>query len=443
LATIRLPNNWSPRNYQRPAWLHMEQGGSAGKRLMLFWHRRSGKDDICLHFSAVDAMQHVIGIWHMLPSAEQARKAIWNAVNPKTGLRRIDEVFPVEMRETTRDQDMFIRFVNGSTWQAVGSDNFNSLVGSPPGGVVFSEFALSDPRAWAYIRPILAENNGWAMFNTTSRGKNHAYRMLQGAKDDTSWFTQILPATETDVFTTEQLTREKSELCREYGDDVGLAMFNQEYLCSFEEAVVGAIYAPEMQSAFEEKRLTKVVYEREIPVFTFWDIGIGDSTAIWLMQQIGREIHLIDYIEDSGKDIAFYVNELNKRPYVYDEDWLPHDAQARELGTGKSIEEMLRQFNRRVKITPRLTVEEGINAARMLLSRCWFDVDKCSKGIDAMQNYRRDYVEKMRELRANPVHDWSSHGADAFRYLAVAINLIGGAFKQKQTFSKENSLWVV
>ncbi len=427
-----------------PAWLHMERGGSAGKRAMLVWHRRSGKDDFCLHFSATQALQKPGTTWHMLPSAEQARKAIWNAVNPNTGRRRIDEVFPLELRETTRENEMFIRFVNGATWQAVGSDNFNSLVGSPPNGVTFSEYALSDPRAWAYIRPILAENGGWALFNTTPRGKNHAYKMLQGAADDPAWYTEVLPATQTGVFNVDQLAREKAELIRDYGEAVGLAMFNQEYMCSFDEAIVGAIYAAEMAQAKLDGRMRIVPYERDTPVYTFWDIGIGDSTAIWIMQQVGREIHLIDYIEDSGKDIVHYCAALNVKGYAYAEDWLPHDAQARELGTGKSIEEMLKSFGRKVRITPRLTVEEGINAARMLMSRCWFDEAKCSKGLEALQNYRRDYSESLRELKAAPVHDWASHAADAFRYMGVAINMIGNSYQNKvRTDDKKQYDWVV
>jgi phage terminase large subunit len=150
-----------------PAWEQLEAGK---KRLALAWHRRAGKDDVCLHWAATCAMTRVGGYWHMLPQHNQARKAIWDAINPGTGRRRIDDAFPLALRDSTREQDMFIRFKNGSTWQVVGSDNYNALVGSPPVGVVFSEYALSDPSSWAFIRPILAENGGWALFISTPRG---------------------------------------------------------------------------------------------------------------------------------------------------------------------------------------------------------------------------------------------------------------------------------
>ena len=163
MPTIQLPaDGWRPRPYQRDVWNYLERGG---KRAVAVWHRRAGKDEFCLRWASVAAFQKVGNYWHMLPMANQARRAIWEAVNPHTGKRRIDEAFPVALRETTREQEMMIRFKNGSTWQVVGSDNYDSLVGAPPVGVTFSEWALADPRAWAFIRPILLENDGWALFN--------------------------------------------------------------------------------------------------------------------------------------------------------------------------------------------------------------------------------------------------------------------------------------
>ena len=183
---------------------------------------------------------------------------------------------------------------NGATWQVVGSDNYNSLVGSPPVGIVASEWALAKPAAWAYLRPILQENGGWAVFNTTPRGKNHAHRMLEGARSDPAWFTEVLPAKQTDVFTPAQLEQEKRELMREYGQAVGIQMFDQEYMCSFDQPVVGAIYAAELSDAKADNRIRNVPYDPAIPVQTWWDIGGagkgGDATAIWFVQvlEIGR-----------------------------------------------------------------------------------------------------------------------------------------------------------
>ena len=179
---IRLPfNNWQPRLYQKKLWTHLENGG---QRAVAVWHRRSGKDEVALHWTACAMHRRIGTYWHMLPEASQARKAIWEAINPHTGKRRIDEAFPPAVRSTTRDNEMFIRIRPGSTWQVIGSDNYNSLVGSPPVGVVFSEWALADPQAWAYVRPILRENGGWAVFIYTPRGRNHGATFYEGHQGD-------------------------------------------------------------------------------------------------------------------------------------------------------------------------------------------------------------------------------------------------------------------
>lgn len=208
-------------------------------------HRRWGKDDVCLHWSATAQAQKPGTYWHMLPEAAQARKAIWEAINPHTGQRRIDEAFPPEIRETTRDQEMLIRTKFNTTWQVVGSDNYDSLVGSPPIGVVFSEWALAKPDAWAYIRPILAENGGWALFIFTPRGKNHGKTSYDLAVEEPSWYSEISTAYDTTVFSPDQLEAERRELIKQYGASRGEALFRQEYLCSFDEAFSGKTVYPE------------------------------------------------------------------------------------------------------------------------------------------------------------------------------------------------------
>jgi hypothetical protein len=390
------------------------------------WHRRSGKDDVCLHRTAIAAHERVGAYWYMLPEQAQGRKAIWEAVNPKTGLRRVDEAFPEELRESTRSQEMFIKFKNGATWQVVGSDNYNSLVGSPPVGIVASEWALAKPAAWAYLRPILQENGGWAVFNTTPRGKNHAHRMLEGARSDPAWFTEVLPAKQTDVFTPAQLEQEKRELMREYGQAVGIQMFDQEYMCSFDQPVVGAIYAAELSDAKADGRIRNVPYDPAIPVQTWWDIGGagkgGDATAIWFVQVLGPEVRCIRYYEANGQAFAHYVDVIERTKYRFGKHWLPHDARAKALGTGKSIEEMARvQLPGDVAIAPAVNVEDRINAARMLFPRVYMDATNCADGIDALSNYRREWVDKLGQLSAQPLHDWASHGSDAFGEIALTV----------------------
>jgi hypothetical protein len=231
-----------------------------GARASVIWPRRHGKDDVALHFTACAAHERVGVYWHLLPQQNQARKAIWDAVDPHTGKRRIDNAFPPALRETTREQDMMIRFKSGSTWQVIGSDNYDALVGTPPIGVVFSEWALSSPQAWSLIRPILAENGGWAMFITTPRGRNHAHRMHDMALASDDWFAERLIATETGVFSEETLAQELAELKAERGDEDGEAIYQQEYMTSFSAGLPGAYYAKIIDRLENDNRITAVPY---------------------------------------------------------------------------------------------------------------------------------------------------------------------------------------
>lgn len=446
---ITLPNGWRPRPYQRALWAALERGC---RRAIAIWHRRAGKDDLCLHWAAISAVERVGTYWHMLPNASQARKAIWKAINPHSGKRRIDEAFPPAMRRRTNDQEMFIELVNGSTWQVVGSDNFNSLVGSPPLGVVFSEWALANPAAWAYLRPILAENGGWALFITTPRGRNHAAAMFQAAQNDANWFAQRLTADQTSVFAPEVLAAERAELIREYGPDDGDNLFQQEYFCSFDAAVVGAYYGKLMQRADEEGRVKPFPWEPAVPVHTLWDLGVDDSTAIWCVQLVGREVRLIDFIDGSGTGLDWYVNQLSLRPYTWGTHYLPHDAKVKELGTGKSRVETLNGLGLlRIEVVPAQSVADGINAVRQLLPRCWFNTQpppvlgetpadaaaRMERGLAALRQYRKVWDAKRKVFQDQPLHDWTSHAADALRTGATGMpDKPKGDFGRKLSYPK-------
>lgn len=418
MARIQIPHNgWRPRTDQMPAWKYLQNGG---KRAFILAHRRWGKDEIALHFGATQIMQRAGNYWHCLPAYGQARKAIWEAVNPHTGKRRIDEAFPEEIRETTRSQEMMIKFKNGSTWQLVGSDNYNALVGSPPVGLVFSEYALADPRAWNFMRPILAENNGFAVFITTPRGKNHAYQLYNYATEDSEWYAEKITAAQSGVFSKEMLAQEHRELIAQYGPDEGESIFQQEYFCSWDAAIIGSYYGALLDVALEQDRICNVPYDPALPVITSWDLGMGDSTGIWFFQVLRQEIRVIDYFEASGEGLDYYAKELNRRPYSYSTHIMPHDIRVRELGTGKSRYEIAQSLGiKPLTIARSLPVDDGINAVRALIPRCWFDKKKCENGIEALRNYRKEYNEKQKEYKLKPLHDWTSHGADAFRYFAV------------------------
>lgn len=419
MQTLRIPNNWRPRAYQQPAWDYLEAGG---RHAELIWHRRSGKDEIALHWTAVAAHQRVANYWHMLPKANQVRKAIWEAVNPRTGKRRIDEAFPREIRADTREAEMFIRFRNGSTWQCLGSDNFQGAIGSTPAGIVYSEWSQSNPSARGYLRPIILENDGWQLYVTTPRGKNHAYQTFLAAQKHKGSFAELLTARDTGVFTGEQLDSELQEYIATYGEDMGSALFEQEYMCSFDAAILGAYYSAEMAKVDRDGRITRIEYDPEFPVHTAWDLGYDDDTAIWFYQVISGEIRLLEYYYDSGKDIDHYAGILGDKPYEYGVHWLPHDAKAKTLAAhGKSIQEQLANALGwgHVWIVPRLTLEDGIQAARQMFHRVWFDTG-CEEGIEALRQYHREWDDERKMFRDKPYHDWTSHPADAFRYLAVA-----------------------
>lgn len=356
----------------------------------------------------------------MLPEASQGRKAIWEAVSPHTGKRRIDQAFPRSIRAQTRDNDMVIRFKNGSLWRVVGSDNYESLLGSTPVGIVFSEWALADPNAFGFLRPILAENGGWVVFITTPRGSNHAWRTYNGFKDDHDAFSQLLTVDDTHVFTKEQLDGELKDYVRDYGDEEGRALFDQEYYCSFEAALSGSYYGSYLNRAQKSGRIGVVDIDRAVQVHTAWDLGMSDATAIWFIQCVGKERRLIDYYESSGVGLDEYARVLEQKQkqydWIYGSHYFPHDIAIRELGNkGLSRVDTLRGLGLRAAVVPQSNVNDGINAVRRGLEFAYIDAKRCERGLDALRNYRRAWNEKLKTFSDSPLHDWSSHAADAAR----------------------------
>lgn len=414
---ITLPNGWVPRPYQRPLWDYLEAGG---RRAIEIAHRRWGKDDVILHRTAIAAHERVATYWHCLPEYEQARKAIWNAVNPHSGKRRIDEAFPPEIRESKDEQQMFIRFKNGSTWQVIGSDRYNSLVGAGVAGVVFSEWALCNPSSWGYIRPMMEENDGWAAFITTPRGRNHAKAMYDMARSNPRWFAEISSIHDTKALTGEQLEESLKEYIALYGEDLGRAQFEQEYLCSFNAAILGAFYAREMVAVRAEGRVRPVVPVPGQSVHTAWDIGVRDDTSIWWFQVYGGRVYILDCYTASGVGVDHYADICHSKPWPRGVDYVPHDAKVKEWGTGKTRVETMRQLGLNPQLVPMATKLDGINAARRVLPLCVFDPRCEDVGISALEQYRREWDDEKKTFRASEVHDWTSHLADAFRYLALA-----------------------
>ena len=388
-----------------------------GARGVLVWHRRSGKDSGALNFTAVETQRKVANYWHMFPTQKQGRKALWEGVNPHTGVRFIDQAFPKEMRASQNETEMLLRFNNESTWQIVGSDTFDSNVGSNPYGIVLSEWALCDPRAWDFLRPILKENGGWALFVYTPRGKNHGHRLYEMAKNNPNWYCELLTIEDTKredgspIFTLEDYQDELDE-----GMDPLTA--RQEYYCSFDAGLAGAYYTDQLKMA----RIGDYPWNPNFPVHTFWDIGIKDPTAIWFGQQssTGDAINVIDYMS-GPHPFTYWLRELKEKPYSYGNHVVPHDFKKRDWKDGKSAHSVAMDFNFDYELCPDIPRKQGIDATKSFLPRLRFNnIPEVMNGYDCLSNYRREYNEKLQIFLDHPLHDWASNGADAMRYMAIA-----------------------
>lgn len=434
---IELPNNWHARDYQLESWRAFRECNVDGglRRFFKIWHRRAGKDDVDLHHTACSAFERVGNYWYMLPEYNQCRKAIWAAINPHSGLKRIDEAFPLAIRAKTLDQEMKIEFLNGSTFQLMGSDNVDSLVGSPPVGITYSEYGISNPSSWGYLRPILLENNGWAAFNTTPRGKNHAYRLSLMARDSDDWFFEKLTVDDTSVFTSKQLAKELDELISEHGEEYGRALYLQEYFCSFDAAIPGSIWGDALTKLENDGRVCDVPHTAGYPVHSGWDLGKDDDTVIWFYQVIDGELKVIDRYAVRFKDPDHFAEYL--RDHGKDEGWrmgthwLPHDAKHDRQGMyGRTILTQFMDFALQIelesgydigefRIVPSISKQNGIQAGRQMLKIAWFDKSRCELGLDNLKSYHRKYDKEKNKFSEDADHDGASHDGDAWRYVAL------------------------
>jgi hypothetical protein len=412
---------------------------SPGARGVEAAHRRWGKDDVAMHFTACAAHMRTGNYWHMLPQFSQCRIAIWDAINPRTGIRRIDEAFPPSIRLATNSTQMKITFKCGSMWQLIGSDNFNSIVGSPPIGICCSEWALANPLAWFYLSPILDENGGWAMFISTTRGRNHFKTFYDFAVSDPAWFADMKKASETKVFTKEQQEKTKREYIGLHGKEMGEALYLQEFECSFEGAVMGSYYSKQMADARKEGRICKVPWIPEVEVNTYWDLGLDDSMTIWFIQHIGLQHRVINYIEGTGLGLLYFARKMKELPtkefpYIYGNHYMPHDANVHEMTnneialTRKESAEAL--GIKPIEVIPRaqnmdVIVNVHIPAVRKIIASCWFDEENCRYGINGLENYHAKWDDVKKVLTKRPDHDHNSHPADGFRTFACGFEEIG------------------
>lgn len=371
----------------------------------------------CIAKLVRDAVEHRGGdgrFAYIAPLFRQAKQVAWDY------LKQYTEEIP---GRKIYENDLRVELPNGAKIQLFGADNPDALRGMYLDGVIMDEFAQARPALWgSVIRPLLTDRKGWAIFIGTPMGHNEFYDLYLNARDgfeengkripDPSWAGFMYRASETGIVDAEELRAAQREMSPEE--------YEQEFECSFEAAIRGSYYGAIMGMALEEGRVGSVSYDPAVPVNTAWDLGIGDSTAIVFFQNVGTEIHIIDYYEDSGLALADYVRELQERPYVYGEHLLPHDAKARELISGKTREEVLNTLlNNTVRVVENHRVDDGIQAVRNHLGRCHFDLANCHRLVEALKQYRKEFDEVRKVFKNRPLHNWCSHPSDAFRYMCM------------------------
>lgn len=372
---------------------------------VLVCHRRFGKTVFAINEILKTALTSTLKrprVAYIAPTYSQAKRVVWDYV------REFATPVPgVKFNEAELRAD----FPNGARLQLGSADNPDTMRGQYFDQVVLDEYAQHPPRMWGeVIRPALSDREGGAIFIGTPQGHNNFYDIYVKACDLEDWYTAVHKASETEIIPEKELRAARHEMSPEE--------YDQEYECSWSAAIRGAYYARTI--AENEDQITNVPYDKNARVHTSWDLGMADEMAIWFMQWAGKELHVIDYYENSGEGLPHYFEVLDKKGYLYGDHIAPHDIKVRELGSGKSRLEVAKGLGIKFKVAPNLKVADGIEAVRSLLPRCWFDRVKTHQGLEALRQYRSNYNEKMKVFSNTPLHDWTSHASDAFRYFAIA-----------------------
>ena len=423
-----IPHNWTPRAYQRPFLEAIATPNRTVRRADCCWHRRAGKDVTALNATIACAVLDRPGLYyHLLPTAKQGRKVIWEGMD-RTGRPYLD-YWPPECVVGAKQDDMSLR-VRGrqgeSLWQVVGTDreSIDRLVGTNPVGAVFSEWSLHDAKAWELLRPIMAENGGWAAFLYTPRGRNHAYRQWIMAQANPDWLQQTLTVSDTGAITLDMIDAERKAGMSE-------EMIQQEFFCSFNAPQFGAYYGAEMMAARQEGRIKDFKPDKNLLTHTAWDLGYNDDMSIWWFQVAGREVHVLHYYESNNEAMSHYVRVLNAvkeaDDLIYGTHWAPHDIEVGEFSTGKTRKQTAKALGIKFSVVPKTaSLADDIEGVRQILPRCWFRAPETDIGVGHLEAYRKEYDEKHEIFREHPLHDSHSHGADAFRTLNGALRLGAG-----------------
>src|SRR5579872_6999258 len=406
-------DKFKPRYYQLPVLRAIQSGK---RRVLFIAPRRSGKDIAAFNLMFREAMRKVGVYYYIFPTYSQGKKVIMDS-RTNDGKSFIDYI-PKSWVKSINQHEQKILFNNGSILQIVGSDNVDSLMGTNPRGIIFSEYALQSPLAYQMLRPILVANDGWALFVSTPRGKNHLFELYEIAKNSSDWFVSKLSLDDTQHIPISEIEKERQEGLM--SDD----LIQQEYYCSFDMGIEGAYYTKYIDRMRVKEQIGYVPWENGFKVNTAWDLGVRDSTCILFFQQIGQTIRIIDSYENSKVGLDHYINVLKQREhegYVYGKNIAPHDIKVREFGTGLSRIEKAHQLGIEFIVAPDLSIEDGIEAVRSSLSKIWINESTCKQFIKALENYRQEYDSRHKIYKSYPLHDWSSHWCDSLRYLCISL----------------------
>ena len=411
---VKIP--YKPRPIQAEMHTHLKRWN------VLVMHRRFGKTVWAVNELIKKALTCELPrprVAFVAPTFTQAKRIAWDYVKYYAG------VIP---GATFNETELRVDFPNGARLTLLSAENPDSLRGIYLDLCIFDEFGMQNPRVWGeVVRPALSDREGGAVFLGTPAGHNHFFDLLEQAKSEEAngsdqWYWKIVKASESQLVKEAELDAARVQMTPE--------QYEQEYECSFTAAIIGAYYGKLLADADDTGRITRVPYDPAYPVHTAWDLGINDSTAIWFAQVFrGGAVNVIDYYESSGVGLGHYAEILRQKDYHWGDHLAPHDIEVRELGSGKSRLETAFSLGIRFRVIPKMKVADGINAARMLLPKCHFDRDKCDTGVEMLRQYRQEWDDRKKTFRDHPRHDFTSHAADAFRYLAVGL-------ENKQSFTK-------
>jgi len=391
---------YAPRPFQ------LEIHNSLKSRNVLVCHRRFGKTVLSINElikGAATCRLERPRFAYVAPFFVQAKTIAWDY------LKHYTSVIPGVQKN---EQEMRVDFPGGARIQLFGADNPDRLRGLYFDGIVLDEYADMSPSFWSkVVTPALSDRSGWATFIGTPKGRNQFWELYERAQHDPDWFAAIYRASQTGVVSPVELEKARSNMTEDE--------YEQEYECSFQAALVGAYYGREISAIESSGRITDVSYDPRLPVHTAWDLGMDDSTAIWFIQVVGTEFRVIDHYANNGEGLAHYARVLGTKPYVYGDHYLPHDTEVRELGTGKSRVETLQSLGIKPTVVPSQSIEDGINAVRLMLPRCWFNEPSTRQGIKSLRQYQRKWDDVRKTFSTRPLHDWTSHDADAFRTFAT------------------------